>query len=59
MADKNEPAAEGLDTDRLMQELGQFRKFHLVSYFLLSLVTFAAAHYAINYVFLAADVPYR
>ncbi|CAH2047613.1 unnamed protein product, partial [Iphiclides podalirius] len=59
MAEKTKPVAEGLDTDRLMHELGQFRRFHLLSYFLLSLPAFAAAHYAINYVFLAADVPYR
>ncbi|KAJ2951318.1 hypothetical protein O0L34_g5720 [Tuta absoluta] len=51
--------ASGVNTDRLMQELGQFKKFHLFNYILLSLVTFTAAHYAINYVFLAADVPYR
>lgn len=59
------PAAEtpmpgsGVDTDRLMQELGQFRRFHLCNYCLVALVTIVAALYAINYVFLAADVPYR
>lgn len=51
--------ARQVDTDALMQELGQFRRFHLVNYFLLALVPFALAHYAVNYVFLAADVPYR
>ncbi|CAH2241418.1 jg15615 [Pararge aegeria aegeria] len=48
-----------VDTDALMQELGQFKRFHLLNYFLLGLVPFVLAHYAINYVFLAADVPYR
>ncbi|KPJ16074.1 hypothetical protein RR48_06029 [Papilio machaon] len=48
-----------MDTDRLMHELGQFRKFHLLNYWLLALPVFAAAHYSINFVFLAADVPYR
>ncbi|XP_023935702.2 organic cation transporter protein-like isoform X2 [Bicyclus anynana] len=50
---------KALDPDVLMQELGQFRRFHLLNYLLLGLVPFALAHYAINYVFLAADVPYR
>ncbi|XP_013141700.1 PREDICTED: organic cation transporter protein-like [Papilio polytes] len=54
-----EKSPVAMDTDRLMHELGQFRKFHLLNYFLLALPAFAAAHYAINYVFLAADVPYR
>ncbi|XP_063826951.1 organic cation transporter protein-like [Ostrinia nubilalis] len=49
----------GVDTDRLMQELGQFKRFHLTNYVLLALPVFVAALYAINYVFLAADVPYR
>ncbi|XP_072932972.1 organic cation transporter protein-like isoform X2 [Epargyreus clarus] len=48
-----------LDVDGLMRELGQFRRFHLINYFLLALVPFAAAIYAVNYIFLAADVPYR
>ncbi|XP_049872471.1 organic cation transporter protein-like isoform X2 [Pectinophora gossypiella] len=51
--------ASGVDTDRLMQELGQFRRFHLINYCLLALVGYVAAHYAINYVFLAGDVHYR
>ncbi|CAG9787573.1 unnamed protein product [Diatraea saccharalis] len=49
----------GVDTDRLMKELGQVGRFHLINYFLLSLPVFLAAVYGINYVFLAADVPYR
>lgn len=49
----------GVDTDKLMQELGQFRRFHLVNYCLVALVGYFAAHYALNYVFLAADVDYR
>lgn len=49
----------GVDTDRLMRELGQFKRFHLVNYVMLALPVFVAALYAINYVFLAADVPYR
>ncbi|KAJ0183566.1 hypothetical protein K1T71_001542 [Dendrolimus kikuchii] len=49
----------GLDTDRLMRELGQFKRFHLTNYCLLALPVFVAALYATNYVFLAADVPYR
>lgn len=49
----------GVDTEQLMQELGQFRRFHLVNYCLLALVCYFAAHYALNYVFLAADVDYR
>lgn len=49
----------GLDTDRLMKELGQFRRFHLTNYCLLALPVFVAALYSTNYVFLAADVPYR
>ncbi|XP_045769128.1 organic cation transporter protein-like isoform X1 [Maniola jurtina] len=48
-----------VDTDALMQELGQFRKFHVLNYCLLGVVPFVLAHYAINYVFLAADVDYR
>ncbi|XP_068617258.1 organic cation transporter protein-like [Battus philenor] len=56
---EKEKQAVAMDTDRLMHELGQFRRFHLINYFLLALPAFAAAHYAINYVFLAADVPYR
>lgn len=49
----------GVDTDRLMRELGQFKRFHLANYVMLALPVFVAALYAINYVFLAADVPYR
>ncbi|KAL4709562.1 hypothetical protein ACJJTC_007293 [Scirpophaga incertulas] len=49
----------GVDSDRLMKELGQFGRFHLLNYFLLSLPVFVAALYAVNYVFLAADVDYR
>lgn len=49
----------GVDTERLMKELGQGRRFHLVNYVLLALPVYVAAYYAINYVFLAADVPYR
>lgn len=49
----------GVDTDRLMRELGQFRRFHVTNYCLISLVTITAAIYSVNYVFLAADVPYR
>lgn len=48
-----------VDTERLMQELGQFKLFHLKNYFLLAIAVFSAAIYGINYVFLAADVPYR
>ncbi|XP_046978177.1 organic cation transporter protein-like [Vanessa cardui] len=47
------------DTDSLMVELGQFRRFHIVNYALLALVPFMLAHYAVIYVFVAADVPYR
>lgn len=49
----------GVDVEQLMQELGQFRRYHLVNYCLLALVCYFAAHYALNYVFLAADVDYR
>ncbi|XP_047025396.1 organic cation transporter protein-like [Helicoverpa zea] len=49
----------GVDTERLMRELGQARRFHLASYALLAVAVFVAALYATNYVFLAADVPYR
>lgn len=49
----------GLDVDALMRELGQFRRFHLLNYVMLALVPFATALYAVNYIFLAADVPYR
>lgn len=49
----------GVDTDRLMKELGQFRRFHMTNYVLLALPIFMASLYAINYVFLAGDVPYR
>lgn len=49
----------GVDTDQLMQELGQFRRFHMGNYGLLALVAYFAAHHALNYVFLAADVEYR
>ncbi|XP_031766668.2 organic cation transporter protein-like isoform X2 [Galleria mellonella] len=59
VASANERMAATFDTDRLMHELGQFRRFHVMNYFLLALTVFAAALYAINYVFLAADVPYR
>ncbi|CAH2084349.1 unnamed protein product [Euphydryas editha] len=48
-----------IDTDGLMRELGQYRRFHLLNYALLALVAFSVAHYGINYVFLVADVPYR
>ncbi|CAH2084350.1 unnamed protein product [Euphydryas editha] len=48
-----------IDTDGLMRELGQNRRFHLKNYALLALVTFSLAHYGVNYVFLVADVPYR
>ncbi|XP_061714575.1 solute carrier family 22 member 3-like isoform X1 [Cydia pomonella] len=51
--------APGVDCDHLMKELGQFRRFHILNYILMALVSYTAAHYAINYVFLAADVPYR
>ncbi|XP_050348889.1 organic cation transporter protein-like [Nymphalis io] len=47
------------DTDALMRELGQFRRFHVVNYLLLALVPYVLAHYAVNFVFIAADVPYR
>ncbi|KAH9633783.1 hypothetical protein HF086_005417 [Spodoptera exigua] len=49
----------GVDMEQLMQELGQARRFHLGNYALLALTVFVAALYATNYVFLAADVPYR
>ncbi|CAH0399953.1 unnamed protein product [Chilo suppressalis] len=49
----------GVDADRLMKELGQFRLFHLFNYVLLFIPVYVAALYATNYVFLAADVPYR
>ncbi|XP_022828155.1 organic cation transporter protein-like isoform X1 [Spodoptera litura] len=49
----------GVDMERLMKELGQARRFHLGNYVLLALTVFVAALYATNYVFLAADVPYR
>lgn len=49
----------GVDMEQLMQELGQARRFHLGNYVLLALTVFVAALYATNYVFLAADVPYR
>ncbi|KAG6440883.1 hypothetical protein O3G_MSEX001467 [Manduca sexta] len=52
-------ASSGVDPERLMHELGQFRRFHLINYVLLALPVFIAAFYAVNYVFLAADVPYR
>lgn len=63
MSKKTETTVEidrsGLDTDQLMREMGQFKRFHLMNYCLLSLTVFVAALYATNYVFLAADVPYR
>ncbi|XP_050677874.1 organic cation transporter protein-like isoform X2 [Leptidea sinapis] len=46
-------------TERLVEQLGQHRVFHLRCYALVALTTFAAALYNTNYVFLAADVPYR
>ncbi|XP_075975361.1 organic cation transporter protein-like isoform X2 [Anticarsia gemmatalis] len=49
----------GVDTELLMKELGQFKRFHLLNYVLASLTVFVAAIYATNYVFLAGDVPYR
>lgn len=52
-------AGGGVDCDQLMKELGQFRRFHLLNFLLMALVGYSAAHYAINYVFLAADVSYR
>lgn len=52
-------ASQGVDVDRVMRELGQLRRFHVRNYCLLALVTISVAIYGINYVFLAADVPYR
>ncbi|KAJ8716903.1 hypothetical protein PYW07_003530 [Mythimna separata] len=49
----------GVDTERLMKELGQARRFHVKNYLLLALAVYVLAFYATNYVFLAADVPYR
>lgn len=49
----------GVDMEQVMQELGQFRRYHLGNYCLLALVGYFAAHHALNYVFLAADVDYR
>lgn len=49
----------GVDMERLMKELGQSSRFHLSNYVLLAISVFVAAIYATNYVFLAADVPYR
>lgn len=49
----------GVDMERLMKELGQGRRFHMSNYVLLALTVYVAAFYATNYVFLAADVPYR
>ncbi|XP_045498927.1 organic cation transporter protein-like isoform X1 [Colias croceus] len=48
-----------VDTDALLRELGQFRRYHLMNYFLIALAGFSAAIYGMNYVFLAADVSYR
>ncbi|CAG9136528.1 unnamed protein product [Plutella xylostella] len=52
-------ASQGVDVDRVMRELGQLQRFHVRNYCLLALVTISVAVYGINYVFLAADVPYR
>lgn len=49
----------GVDCEGLMGQLGQFRRFHLMNYALLALPVCVAALYGTNYVFLAADVPYR
>ncbi|CAH0719744.1 unnamed protein product, partial [Brenthis ino] len=54
-----ESSVPGVDTDVLMHELGQFKRFHLINYVLLALVPYILSLYATNYVFLAADVPYR
>lgn len=48
-----------VDMEVLMQELGQFKPFHMKNYVLVALVTFAMSVYGINYVFLAGDVDYR
>lgn len=53
------PDPGAVDTERLMQELGQLKPFHLKNYALLAIACFFAAIYGINYVFLAADVDYR
>ncbi|CAK1555043.1 unnamed protein product [Leptosia nina] len=42
-----------------MRELGQLGRFHRRCYVLVAIAGFSAAIYGINYVFLAADVPYR
>lgn len=55
----SEKPVGGLDTDQLMHELGHFRRFHVISYLLVTLVVVVSELYSINYVFLAADVPYR
>lgn len=49
----------GVDSERLMKELGQAKPFHLINYFMLAFSVYVAALYATNYVFLAGDVPYR
>ncbi|CAK1585785.1 unnamed protein product [Parnassius mnemosyne] len=60
MAEKETKASgKALDIDQLMYELGQYRKFHLLNYCLLSAPLLLYCMYWINYVFLAADVPYR
>lgn len=48
-----------VDVDGLMQELGQFRRFHLWNYVLLALVSYVVPLHAMNYVFLVGNVPYR
>ncbi|CAK1585786.1 unnamed protein product [Parnassius mnemosyne] len=60
MAEKEtKTSGKALDIDQLMYELGQYRKFHLFNYFLLSVPLLFYCVYGMNYVFLAADVPYR
>ncbi|XP_041979847.1 organic cation transporter protein-like isoform X2 [Aricia agestis] len=53
------PMEGGMDTDALMKELGQGGRFHIINYILVSLAMFSLAQYQTQYVFLAADVPYR
>lgn len=58
MADDYKGSA-GVDTEHLMKELGQFKRFHIYNYCMIVITVFVAALYATNYVFLAGDVHYR
>ncbi|XP_060801640.1 organic cation transporter protein-like isoform X2 [Amyelois transitella] len=52
----------GVDTERVMSELGarsRFHRFQLLVYALAGAAPWTAALYSTNYIFLAADVPYR